>query len=351
MLLKPSKTIVIGDLHLDKNNLDVAEKFFDFLDSRLSEEEAEFSNIRLVFLGDNYHTKAIIRSEAQNFLIENLQSILKKHKTVDKIYIIVGNHDYNNMSCEEHALTPLKTIDLNRLIVVDHPIEDKEFLLLPYYNSKEQFIKVLKDHLSSACKYVFCHQGVEGFDYGNGILDRDGVSVKDLVNHNVDFIIGHYHKQQKVGNIFYLGTPFSHSFGEANQLKGILEITNDKQEFLITNEFIPCHYKLKFSDDGFDKPSKQVLKYISEDDFVECQISCTKEFAKNFSKEKFIESALKVDIKNLRLKFNIIDSNKSVRLDENQSMEVIFQKYLEQNKLDHLYDLGMMFLKNANIQV
>lgn len=349
MTLRRNKKIVIGDLHLDKNNLDTAEIFFDFLTQHLSSPENQEVDIELIFLGDIYHTKAIIRSEAQNFLIKKLQNLIEIHSCMS-IYIIVGNHDYNNMSCDEHALTPLKSLS-PRIHIIDEPSKSYNGLFLPYYNTNKGFVDALKNTIGPTVKYIFCHQGIEGFDYGNGIIDRDGVSIKDLIEYNVEFIIGHYHKQQKSGNIFYLGTPYSHSFGEANQIKGILEIIDGKQDFLITNDFIPCHYKLKYAEYEFNEDSKKVLEYIKENDFVEVQISCTREFASAFSKEKFIEDILKINVKNLRVKFDLIDNNKSVRLDENQSLEVVFKQYLEQNKLDYLYDMGMMFLKDANLQV
>jgi hypothetical protein len=69
-------------------------------------------------------------------------------------------------------------------------------------------------------KPLIGHFDVIGFDYGNGHISEAGLDIKDLKDHRL-VISGHYHAYQKKGNILYLGTPFSHSFGESNQAKFI----------------------------------------------------------------------------------------------------------------------------------
>ena len=116
--MKAIKQLVIGDVHLKQNNLDVAEQLFKLIDESLLKHYPD----KLVFLGDIYDTKAIIRSEAQNFLIEKLLAIQSKYPKMP-IIIIVGNHDLEHLATNENALRPLDLIQnvkvVDRFLVED----------------------------------------------------------------------------------------------------------------------------------------------------------------------------------------------------------------------------------------
>ena len=61
---------------------------------------------------------------------------------------------------------------------------------------------------------------VATFDYGNGFICEHGLTLEDFKDYKLA-ISGHFHKYQRKDNFVFLGTPFSHSFGESNQDKFI----------------------------------------------------------------------------------------------------------------------------------
>ena len=73
-------------------------------------------------------------------------------------------------------------------------------------------------------------------------------------------ISGHFHKFQQKGNLTYLGTPFSHSFGESNQTKyiGVLDLESDDLKLIETEfpkhitEVIDCDKCQDYDLSGYD---------------------------------------------------------------------------------------------------
>lgn len=347
---------VIGDLHLKPSNLAIAKQLFDLIehDDRFKESN------HLILLGDVYDTKAIIRSEAQNFLFNYLSST-----RYEKISIIVGNHDYENLECQNSALDPLKYLNKVRLynsqnIKFDYDDEDCLIAFIPYIHSNDVFIKILNENREQLknTKYVFCHQGFMGFDLGGGILDDSGVDVTQLPQ-DVNFIVGHYHKSQSNGNVQYIGTPFSHSFGESNQQKQVFLIHNDTIKSVHTN--LSQHYQMRYNSEIFIECNSDLekLTLISDDlalssinvkdsDSISIIVECKKIDQNKYSKE-FFESLLKIKIENLKIRYKFIDDTQLIRIDESIGIESMLFSYLTINKKESLMNEGMRYLKNAGL--
>ena len=168
-------SLVVGDLHLKPKNLPITEQLFNYI-----ETDPKFKNIEVLnLLGDIYDTKAIIRSEAQNFLFDYLSKSRFK-----KINIITGNHDFENLECIKSALDPLKYIPKVRLYSGQELGYDEELqaCFVPYIKNNDNFIKLLHNNIEKINKsqIIYCHQGFSGFDLGGGILDQHGVNINDL---------------------------------------------------------------------------------------------------------------------------------------------------------------------------
>lgn len=197
---------IVGDPHFKPENLHKQEKIFELV---------EFLGNPTVILGDLLHTKEIIKGSCINTLI----NLLKKSKL--HFYILIGNHDYFNLQCTEHSLEPLKL--LPNVTIIDTPreiiIENIPCYFIPYTHSIEVFknrVDIAK--LQHKPEILFLHQGINNFDFGNGFIETNGTELKDLSSFPL-IISGHFHKYQAKDNLLYLGTPFSHDFGEANQDK------------------------------------------------------------------------------------------------------------------------------------
>lgn len=332
--------IVIGDTHFDKNNLNDYRPFFSFLKQKIRDTKTR----QLIFLGDIYNTKAIIRSEAQNFFISVLNELTTEFKGL-QIVILVGNHDFENLDCTDSALGPLKLIQ--NVAVIDKPSRINNSLFVPYVHDKTKFLEICKSEIEADpnLDHVYCHQGIHGFDYGNGIVDTEGVLAEELPS-KVKFVVGHYHKFQERGNVCYLGTPKSHSYGEANQDKFIAEVSAGGMELISTDFIMPKHYKIKYIKeiDKFDIN----LEKINENDFVEVLVICKKEDIKDLDRD-FILAKFPKQPGSFRLKFSFIDNTEEIRISENIPVESMLKEYLDSKNIKHVFDRALKVLQDASL--
>lgn len=191
----------------------------------------------VIHLGDLFHTKEKVSSKIFN----HVYSLLKNSK-LDHI-ILVGNHDWHSLECEGHSLEVLK--DLPNVMVVDKPtrirLEDPNLeqstsaLFVPYIHDLNKF----KAALSGGADVLFMHQGVTGFDYGNGYIAKDELDQKSLARFKQVYS-GHFHKYQRKGNLTFLGTPYSNDFGESNQEKYLGTLLSNLELELTLMDF-PSH--------------------------------------------------------------------------------------------------------------
>ncbi len=201
-----AKYTVIGDPHAKPTNLDKINTLFDI---------AEDLGNSVIILGDLLDTKEMVRGKCLNLYYKRMR------ESKLSFTLLVGNHDWFNLECEEHSLEPLK--ELRNVTVVDTAISNELVAFLPYMKDQEKLKEAFK---LCAGKVVFCHVDMTGFDYGNGLISGEGLTLADVQGAKRVFS-GHYHKYQEIGTFTYLGTPFSHSFGESNQDKYICVYDTD----------------------------------------------------------------------------------------------------------------------------
>lgn len=205
--------VCISDLHFNATTLPLASQAL-----RLALRHAESLKVPLVIGGDLNDSKAIIRGEVANELI----SILQHAET--KVYILVGNHDLLNEKGETSGLNYLapyaEIVQGNGQTLEENP----GVALIPYQNNVDNFKLVLGFY--AAGTFIIMHQGVQGALAGDYIVDRTAIPGEWLKPYTV--ISGHYHKHQTVGTCTYIGSPFTMTFGEADDgPKGFLILYND----------------------------------------------------------------------------------------------------------------------------
>lgn len=207
--------VAISDLHFSVPNLDLASLS---LGAALS--CADEMQIPLVIAGDLNDSKAIIRAEVANRLID-----LFKYKVPGlKVYILVGNHDLCNEKGKEHSLNYLQ----DHVTIIDDQSAKFDYLpgvaFIPYQSTSEAFVKIL--HRLPKDRVIVCHQGVHGAAMGDYVVDNGAVPQSALEGYKL--ISGHYHRHQTVGALTYIGSPYTMTFGEANDgPKGFLIVNDD----------------------------------------------------------------------------------------------------------------------------
>lgn len=226
---------VIGDPHARPDNLHLMVELAELIESR---------GLPAIWLGDMLDTKEVVRSRCLNFWYDYFKSSKLSH------IVIVGNHDWQNLECEDHSLRPLK--ELPNVTIVDRPISIGPMDFLPYYHDLSKLKAILK-RLTG--KILFLHQGINGYDFGNGHVEQRGLEGGDLPAGPNLIISGHFHKYQADGRLVYLGTPISHSFGESDQVKYIGRL--DVQNQILHTEESPLPRHVTYEIEVF---SKKVLQ-------------------------------------------------------------------------------------------
>lgn len=235
----------------------------------------------VIILGDLFDTKEIIRGKCFNYVFERL----KKSKL--RFFILVGNHDWFNLDCQDHSLQALKSLD--HVTIVDKPTMFGQMYFLPYYDDLEQFYKAANDPVFDRSKVLFMHQGVIGFDYGNGLIadgNGHGEISADKIRPFKKIISGHFHKFAEHGNLTFLGTPFSHTFGETDQTKYIGIFDEDDFTLELMETPFPRHRSLEI-DLSVENPKKLLKSMINDKDIFRCKLVGTEMQIKSFDQSSF----------------------------------------------------------------
>lgn len=207
--------LLVGDPHLKVSRIEDAKEFLDKLLSVVSTGKYT----KVVILGDLFDTFAVIRSEILSLwysFLTSASSVVGKENLV----LIVGNHDYAGAKGGTHALEPFKNIAkvIDEVDVIE--IGGLKCYFLPFRRENTDFEGLAAE--MEPGKVLFCHQSFNGAKFENGFYDPHGAD-PDSVGHLAKVISGHIHSRQSVGsNIYYPGTPFQQSFGEAGQEKGLV---------------------------------------------------------------------------------------------------------------------------------
>lgn len=205
------KAVCISDLHFSIHSLDLASRAL-----KQALDKSEELEVPLIIAGDLNDTKALIRGEVANRLIE----ILSYSDNPNNIKILIGNHDLLNEKGDEHSLNFLAPY----AEIIKSPVYDDklETWLIPYRNTPNKLRAALAGITKGST--IIMHQGVMGADMGHYIKDSTSLSREVFADFRV--ISGHYHKAQDikcgrprkgaVGLFSYIGSPYTVSFAEAN---------------------------------------------------------------------------------------------------------------------------------------
>lgn len=323
-----SKYLVIGDPHFTNKNLDKAKTLFS--DIRELTRHSRIQNV--IWLGDLFDTKEIIRGKTLNTIYTEMQ--LDEHN-INHI-VLVGNHDYFNLECEDHALQVFK--ELPNVIIVDTPQIIDNMYFIPYTHDVEDFKKKLK--YAKGNPVIFIHNEIHGFDYGNGHLADCNIRYEDFTKFN-KVIAGHFHKHQESGNIMYLGSPFSQSFGESNQEKYIASYDSESTEVELIKTKFPRHLTFDIDCDYYvTNINKELQLDCFKNDYIRVILTGEQENINLFPKDKYPD-----------IKFNEKPTTKDMESKISDTLDNISQFKTWANiikKLDkNTIDLGLSILEGV----
>lgn len=216
--------VIAGDIHYNLNTLELADAVM-----RMAINKSNQLNVPFIANGDTHDSKANLRGECVNAMIETF----KRCKL--KPYVNIGNHCKINERSESHALNFLAPY----AYIINEPtyISSLKAYIIPYQHN----IEFLKNYLSTLPKksLLIMHQGVSDSYPGEYIQDKTAISKNYLSGFRT--ILSHYHRRQdiicKEGLASYIGNAYTLGFGEANDPpKGFQILMDDNSlKFIPTN--------------------------------------------------------------------------------------------------------------------
>lgn len=197
---------------------------------RMAIAKANSLDVPLVVAGDLHDTKANLRGECVNAMLETF-------KLAEQMPIILtGNHDKINEKSVDNSLNFLSPYGHMR----GSPTFDYDlgWGLMPYQDDPAYFKRCCT---SQICGMQFiAHQGLQSSNSGDYFQDKSAIRPENVKGLRI--ISGHYHTRQTIalpdgGQWDYIGNPYTLTFGEANDPeKGFQILMSDGSlQFVPTN--------------------------------------------------------------------------------------------------------------------
>lgn len=233
------KILRVGDPHVQVSNLKDSEALLDFVISTAVDQNVD----RIEFLGDMFHTHAVVRIEVVDFWQRKLFEI--GLETGIEVFLLCGNHDQPGSKEKEQEMNALQTLKKCHPLVkvIDSPTHDDyaNISYLPYFSDEKQLLEACQKIFEDGSgELLIAHQTFTGAQYENGFFSEEGVD-PELIPHKA-IISGHIHKSQQVGKCFYPGTPKWDTMADANQSKGIWIFQHEDTGAVKSKEFFPTDH-------------------------------------------------------------------------------------------------------------
>jgi DNA repair exonuclease SbcCD nuclease subunit len=309
-----AKVLFIGDPHLKINRFDLATSFLTWLNKLIEEQKPDL----VVNLGDTFDTHAVLRSEVLNEFMKHVYHVLSMG--IPYVYL-VGNHDmYKPNDTKYHAMLPFKG-KIKDFYVVDEICELFDMTFVPYQYDGANFPR-------KTLPVAVCHQTFIGADYGP-IRATEGVDAASVNGCDV-IISGHIHTKSVLGPVLYVGSPFSQSASDVDQVKGITVFNTDTYNTTFYECPLPMWKRLTFVVDqqnGIADLSKQLAESVcgSKDHWVLDLEGPQAELVGFLSSKEYLEAIADVDVK---VKTKFTDKEKKKLSIEAKSMEHIVSEYV-----------------------
>lgn len=226
--MKTPIAVLISDIHYNLATLPLADAAM-----RQAIIKANHLDVPLIVCGDLHDTKANLRGECINAMIETFS------RCAQKPYILVGNHDRINEKAPAHSLNFLRPY----AEIIDEPYlthGENMITLIPYTHDPDDLREYLKGIPTG--EIIVMHQGLKSSNAGDYIQDKSAISPGDVSGFRV--ISGHYHTRQIIplpggGTWDYVGNPFTLTYGEASDPEKGFRILNSDG----TLDFIPTNLR------------------------------------------------------------------------------------------------------------
>lgn len=181
----------------------------------------------LVINGDLFDHRRFLEIDV---LVHTYRTITEIAKTLDKVIIVVGNHDQFLRDGSVHSTEVFKSPKSNIVVVDTWQIIDLGSAYGGVSLCCHAFsldIEAVKDFVINKASLVggilVLHQEVVGASMGHSICEK-GLRLEDLCADKFAYVLlGHFHAPQALSqNVFYIGSPYQVDRSEAGDQKRFL---------------------------------------------------------------------------------------------------------------------------------
>jgi DNA repair exonuclease SbcCD nuclease subunit len=210
------RVLIVGDPHVTAEELRDSERLLELICDTAHREQVD----TVLFLGDLYHTHAVINVEVMAFWRRWFVKLSK----ASSVFVLLGNHDMpGNEASKAHALMAHE--DQEGVTVIDTPRAlafQRAVAFVPYMSNSLEFLKAAT---ALGGKTLVCHQTFTGSRFDNGMYAPDGADSNLLPQ---EFVIsGHIHTPQSFGKVWYPGAPRWRTLSDANVSRAIWVVEFD----------------------------------------------------------------------------------------------------------------------------
>lgn len=261
------KIVFLADLHI-KNWTD--EKFVDnniplklheILSCVKQAIEYSLNNSikKIVIAGDTNDLKNIVHYDA--FIL--FKKLISSYSDKIQFVFLSGNHDESSLDTKSSSIELFSDMNNVKVIFKDEYIEDN-ITYVPWNSKiKEKIQNINKNDI------LVAHFGLTEAQLVSDLSIVSPISFKDLKKFKL-VILGHYHKPQQVGHVWYVGSPIQLRRSETGEEKRFLVVDTNTLD-VESIPFTGYRKYFEFIIDNIDKKSdiiNQANKYISEGHFV-----------------------------------------------------------------------------------
>lgn len=257
------KFVCSADLHLsiysnDKidPNTGLSEKLVNIINAMYNMANYAIENKikNIVLAGDINHNKSIIHTIAQSILLD----FVRKYSNDLYFIIIDGNHDMSGKS--KNPVSSLKSLDNEKNVKMIHEPEKIENVLFVPWNPS-----TMNDYVkNNSSDYLISHFGLNEGQLSSGISIISDLKLSDLKNYRT-VILGHYHKPQEIGNVWYCGSLVQLDWGEKHEDKRFLVVDTDNHDIQsIESKGYKKYYSFQVNNENKDEVINEGKKLQEE---------------------------------------------------------------------------------------
>ena len=200
-----------------------------------------------------------------------LDSVYKVLSNTDiPLYIVKGNHDISYRGGNRYSISIFNKIANVITTAKVLTIANTNVGFLPWTEDTNVIHKALKLFQTNKVKYVIGHLALSGGYVGSHEYLVEG-KVEPVLFRKFEWVaLGHYHKHQKIrNNIYYVGSPIQHTWGETGDEKGFMVFSSSsKPRFIMLPDF-PRFVRVRNKEDLSNVRDIDYVKVIGSRDDVD----------------------------------------------------------------------------------